>query len=207
MLDVGNGLGVQDAVIAEVSRARELVAFNVTESQLHAGRHHLDDAGALPVVGDATRLPLADASVDGVISVEAAFHFPSRAAFFAEVARVLRPGGVLAMSDVPVERRPRTPGEFAAGLLNARSWSVPLAALASTERIESEAAAAGLVDIDISALVEVETGQADGVPSAAASRGPAWIERGPPSRDRRNPVARSPRVEVDETHQVTFKRS
>jgi Methyltransferase domain len=34
--------------------------------------------GAAPVVGDAARLPIADGSVDGIISVEAAFHFSSR---------------------------------------------------------------------------------------------------------------------------------
>ncbi|MGH3665135.1 MAG: methyltransferase domain-containing protein [Egibacteraceae bacterium] len=49
-------------------------------------------AGALPVVGDATRLPLGHATVDGVISVEAALHFSSRHAFLAEGRRVrLRP--------------------------------------------------------------------------------------------------------------------
>ena len=40
----------------------------------------------MAVVGDATRLPIASASADGVIRVEAAFHFASRAAFFGECA-------------------------------------------------------------------------------------------------------------------------
>ena len=68
------------------------------------------------VNGDATRLPFAPASFDGVISVEAAFHFPSRARFFAEAYRVLRPGGVLTMSDIPIRRMPRTPAEIVAGV-------------------------------------------------------------------------------------------
>jgi SAM-dependent methyltransferase len=75
VLDVGNGLGVQDPVIAEVAMPHALIAINITESQLRAGRSHLADAGVHPVVADATRIPLGDGSVDAVISVEAAFHF------------------------------------------------------------------------------------------------------------------------------------
>ena len=84
VLDVGNGLGAQDPLIRDVAAPRRLVALNITRSQLVHGRARLADAGASPVNADATRLPFADASFDGLISVEAAFHFPSRAAFFAE---------------------------------------------------------------------------------------------------------------------------
>src|SRR5215468_12501528 len=66
--DVGNGLGTQDRLIAELVRPRRLVAVNITEWQLAAGRDRLREAGAAPVVGDATRLPVAGAAVDGVIS-------------------------------------------------------------------------------------------------------------------------------------------
>jgi SAM-dependent methyltransferase len=149
VLDVGNGLGAQDAVIAEVARPRRLVALNVTESQLRAGRARLRAAGALPVVGDATRLPLAGGVVDGLISVEAAFHFSSRARFFSEARRVLRPGGVLAMSDVSVERLPRTPAEAAAGAFNLRFWGLRARALASAERIRGLAEEAGLRAVSV----------------------------------------------------------
>ena len=100
ILDVGNGLGTQDRLIAETSPPRLLVAVNITEWQLTAGRDRLRSAAAAPVAGDAARLPIAGQTVDGIISVEAAFHFRSRKEFFAECYRVLRPGGVLSISDI-----------------------------------------------------------------------------------------------------------
>jgi hypothetical protein len=82
-----------------------------------------------------------------VISVEAAFHFPSRRRFFVEAFRVLRPGGVLTMSDVPTIRRPRTPRELLAGIAQLRLWGLNVQASASPEAIVSAARAAGFDDV------------------------------------------------------------
>ena len=147
VLDVGNGLGAQDPVIAVVTAARSLTAVNITLSQLRAGRGALDEAGATAVNGDASRLPFRQGSFDGVISVEAAFHFPSRADFFAEAFRVLRPGGVIAMSDVPAMRRPRTVREAVAGLAQLRVWGLRRAAAASPDEIVELVRGAGFTDV------------------------------------------------------------
>lgn len=149
ILDVGNGLGVQDLVIAELVQPRRLVALNLSEFQLRAGRRWLDEAGALPVVADAVRLPVATGGVDGLISVEAVFHFPSRVAFFAEACRVLRPGGVLALSDFAAPRMPRGPVEFLAGLFNLRFWGLRRAMLASPDEMETMLREAGFVDVRV----------------------------------------------------------
>jgi len=149
VLDVGNGLGAQDPVISTVARPRTLVALNITEWQLRAGRTRLLAADASPVVGDACRLPIAGRTLDGVISVEAAFHFPSRAEFFAEAFRVLRPGGVLAMSDVPTMRRPRTIPEAVAGLSQLRVWGLSLGAAASPDEIVGLVRGAGFTDVRV----------------------------------------------------------
>jgi len=46
------------------------------------------------------RLPFPDASFNHVLCVEAMFHFASRRTFFAEAARVLKPGGAMVASDI-----------------------------------------------------------------------------------------------------------
>jgi len=147
VLDVGNGLAAQDPVIADVSSARSLTALNITLSQLRGGRERLAAAGANAVNGDASRMPFAPGSFDGVISVEAAFHFPSRARFFAEAFRVLRPGGVLTISDVPVLRFPATPREVLAGVAMLRLWGIRAQAAATPLEIEHQVSAAGFDDV------------------------------------------------------------
>jgi SAM-dependent methyltransferase len=149
VLDVGNGLGAQDELVAEVSEPRRLVALNLTRSQLVAGRQRLVRAGAHPVNADATRLPIRDGSVDGVLSVEAAFHFRPRARFFAEAFRVLGPGGVLSMSDVVTDRMPRGPREVAAGIAQLRLWGLRPAAAVTERELVAAVARAGFVDVAI----------------------------------------------------------
>jgi SAM-dependent methyltransferase len=145
--DVGNGLGTQDRLIAELIRPRQLVAVNITEWQLTAGRDRLREAAAAPVVGDAARLPIADHAVDGIISVEAAFHFRSRKAFFDECHRVLRPGGVLSISDIAVQRWPISPAELAAGLTQLRVFGLQRSMAMTAAQIAAAARAAGLAQV------------------------------------------------------------
>ena len=151
ILDVGNGLGTQDPLIAETARPRRMVAVNITEWQLAAGRAELREAGAAPVAGDAARLPMAAGTVDGVISVEAAFHFRSRKAFFDECYRVLRPGGVLSMSDISTQRWPVSPAEVFSGLTQLRVFGLRRSMAMTAGQIAAAARAAGLAEVKVTA--------------------------------------------------------
>jgi cyclopropane fatty-acyl-phospholipid synthase-like methyltransferase len=149
IVDAGNGLGVQDRLIAELVHPRRLVAVNITEWQLTAGRRRLAAAGAAPVVGDAARLPIADGAADGIISVEAAFHFSSRRAFFDQCYRVLRPGGVVTMSDIVTRRWPREPVELLSGLTQLRVFGLRRSAAMTAAQIAAAASAAGLAEVEV----------------------------------------------------------
>jgi SAM-dependent methyltransferase len=151
IVDVGNGLGTQDPLIAEQVRPRRLIAVNVTEWQLMAGRERLAEAAAAPVAGDAARLPIGDGAADGIISVEAAFHFRSRHAFFEECYRVLRPGGVLSISDIATSRWPRSPGELVSGLTQLRVFGLRPGAAMTAGQIAAAARAAGLTGVQVTA--------------------------------------------------------
>ena len=151
IVDVGNGLGTQDPLIAEVASPRRLVAVNVTEWQLAAGRDRLAEAAAAPVAGDAARLPIANGVADGIISVEAAFHFRSRKAFFEECYRVLRPGGVLTISDISTQRWPLGPAELVSGLTQLRVFGLRPGAAMTAGQIAAAARGAGLADVEVTA--------------------------------------------------------
>ncbi len=104
VLDAGCGFGASLERIDAAHRRMRLVGVNVDPRQLAICRQLAPRPGNTLswVLADACALPLADASVDRVLCVEALFHFASRGAFFREVGRVLRAGGVLVLSDLVV---------------------------------------------------------------------------------------------------------
>ena len=155
VLDVGNGLGAQDLVLRELLAPDRLIAVNVSHFQLREGRDRLAAARADPVTADATRLPIASGTMSAVVTVEAAFHFSSRAAFFAEARRVLRPDGMIALSDIVVRRRPRGVVERLAGLWTLRFWGLRRSAVATADEVVAQLARAGFTDIDLERCGEV----------------------------------------------------
>jgi MPBQ/MSBQ methyltransferase len=115
VLDAGCGFGGTLQAINERCTGVRLLGLNVDERQLQICRQIAPRAGNRLdwALGDACRLPVAGESVDRALCVEAMFHFSSRREFFREAARALRPGGVLACSDIVASgaaRRLRAPG-------------------------------------------------------------------------------------------------
>lgn len=103
VVDVGCGVGGTLGTIAAAHDRMQLVGVNLDARQLTlaAAAWRAPAHSQLTwLQADALALPLAAASADRLLCIEAMFHFGSRAGFFAEAARVLKPGGLLACSDL-----------------------------------------------------------------------------------------------------------
>jgi len=100
VLDVGTGAGHTALALAE--GAREVVATDLSEAMLEQVRRAARERGLDHVQcrhGDAEELPFRDASFDVVSCRMCAHHFARPERAVAEMARVLRPGGRLVLSD------------------------------------------------------------------------------------------------------------
>lgn len=108
VLEVGCGYGASAAIYAKNFQPRSITGIDITELRIAKGREYLDRLGLSHCIdlqkGDATQLAFDEAGFDKLIGVECAFHFDTRRDFLHEAARVLRPNGLLVLSDIICER-------------------------------------------------------------------------------------------------------
>lgn len=106
LLDLGCGFGRHayealrrgaHVVACDLGRD-ELAEVQVIVEAMRSGDEIEGTVVAATVNGDATRLPFADASFDRIIASEVLEHVPADLDAFAELSRVLRPGGMLAVT-------------------------------------------------------------------------------------------------------------
>ena len=96
VLDVASGEGYGSAMLAQT--ARSVVGVDVAAEAVEFARRHYYHANARFLVGDCSALPLADASVDVVVSFETIEHHDRHDAMMSEFRRVLRPDGIVVIS-------------------------------------------------------------------------------------------------------------
>ncbi len=103
VLDVGSGVGGTSRCLAREFGCR-VTGIDLTDDYCSAAAMLSDRIGLADLVdfhqGDATRLPFPDASFDIVWTEHVAMNIPDKPRLYAEMHRVLKPGGTLAIYDV-----------------------------------------------------------------------------------------------------------
>ena len=148
VLDLGSGGGIDVILSAKrVGPQGKAYGLDMTDEMLDLARHNAAEAGVKNVEflkGTIEDIPLPDATVDVVISNCVINLSTDKAAVLAEAARVLRPGGRFAVSDVVADK-----DMDKATRDDLEQWTGCVAgALTRSEYIEL-LTAAGLIDVEL----------------------------------------------------------
>jgi len=175
VLDLGSGGGI-DVLLsaARVGTTGRAIGVDMTDEMIELSRRNARDAKAANVdflKGTIEALPLPDASVDVVISNCVINLAADKPAVFAEIARVLRPGGRIGVSDV-VARDDLGPGQRA----ERGSYAGCIAGALSFGEYEAGLRDVGLSDITVRPTHQVADGLFAAVIRARRPAGPSRRE-------------------------------
>ena len=181
MLDLGSGGGIDVLLSAKrVGPTGRAIGLDMTDEMLALAQRNAAEAGATNVEflrGHIESIPLPAASVDVVISNCVINLAADKPAVFREIARVLRPGGRMGVTDIVAEdhltldqRAER--GSFAGCIAGALSFSEFRAGLE----------AVGLTDVSLTPTHEVADGMVSAIVRATKPAGaPAEIPGAAPA--------------------------
>jgi SAM-dependent methyltransferase len=148
VLDLGSGAGADVLISARrVGPTGSAIGLDMTDGMLELARENAAAAGVTNVQflrGYIEEIPLADASVDVVISNCVINLSADKRRVLAEAARVLKSGGRFAVSDVIAD-----PDMDEATRNDMEEWTGCIAGALTRAEFEDALAAAGLTDIEI----------------------------------------------------------
>lgn len=153
VLDLGSGAGFDCFLAARaVGSDGAVIGVDMTSEMVGKARENALKGGYGNVefrLGEIERLPVADATVDVVISNCVINLSPDKPAVFREAYRVLKPGGRIAVSDVVATAT--LPEEW---LDDMRLLSACISGAAMVDEVETMLADAGFTDIDVRPVEE-----------------------------------------------------
>jgi SAM-dependent methyltransferase len=149
VLDLGSGAGADVLISARrVGPTGTAIGLDMTDEMLELARANAVAAGLSNVEfisGEIENIPLPDSSVDVVISNCVINLSGDKDRVLREAARVLKPGGRFAVSDVIADA-----DMDAATRADMAAWSGCIAGALTREQFDTALAGAGLTDIEIS---------------------------------------------------------
>ncbi len=148
VLDLGSGAGADVFISAgRVGPTGRAIGLDMTDEMLDVARANAAYAGLTNVEfvkGQIEDIPLADSSVDVVISNCVVNLAGDKDRVLVEAARVLRPGGRFAISDVIADE-----DMDEATRADMAQWTGCIAGALTREQFETSLAGAGLIDVEI----------------------------------------------------------
>lgn len=155
VLDLGSGGGIDCFLAARrVGPQGFVIGVDMTLPMLERARSNQTRLGVKNVefrLGEIEHLPVADASIDVIISNCVINLSPDKPQVFREAYRVLKPGGRLAISDIV------TDGPLPASILaNPNAWSGCLAGALDVKDYLAAIQAAGFIDAKVESAIPVE---------------------------------------------------
>jgi ubiquinone/menaquinone biosynthesis C-methylase UbiE len=162
VVDVGFGFAEQDIYWMNRFEPRRIIGVNITPEQVRVARERVKALGLEDRIdlreGSATATGLPDACCDVVTAVECAFHFDTRETFFAEAARLLRPGGRIVLADsIPMTVDPNPwahPVRAFLSALTRAALAAPRANAYPRDVYAKKLAAAGFEDVRVESIRE-----------------------------------------------------
>jgi arsenite methyltransferase len=148
VLDLGSGGGIDVLLSARrVGASGKAYGLDMTDEMLELARRNQREAGIENVEfvkGTIEDVPLPDDSIDVVISNCVINLSADKAAVFREAARVLRPGGRFAVTDIVADA-----DMDEATRRDMRQWTGCISGALTREDVERELTAAGFADVEI----------------------------------------------------------
>jgi arsenite methyltransferase len=182
VLDLGSGAGIDLLLAARlVGPEGRVIGVDMTDEMIARARANIAAAGFANIEvrkGIIEELPVEDASVDWVISNCVINLSPEKQRVFAEVARVLRPGGQMLVSDIVAEDLPQEiralPAAYSSCIAGAIGENDYVAGLRAAGLVEVEVRERQVYDAE--QLASFATSATEGICSCGTQPGDALVD-------------------------------